>query len=174
MSVSRRHFLVAGQSLIAAAALPRFLSAAESFRPGSDKTVDLTSSTMASFLPLVNSSFAVGSGSLSSAWLTLLSVESMNANESTQAPTLLLPRMPKSQPARLDTFALHFYGTGGTLEQGTYELQHHTLGRFALFIVPSGVSTYVAIINHLLSPSAQPPVKAKPQRASSPAVSESL
>jgi hypothetical protein len=61
------------------------------------------------------------------------------------------PKAEKIPPPTTDTFALHFQGTGETLLQGTYDLEHNSFGKFSLFIVPSGISTYTAIISHIQS-----------------------
>ena len=179
MMFSRRGFIVAGQALLASAALPlRIFGAATSSSFGSSKVANLGSLTKASFLPLVNSSFAVGgSVSLPASWFTLLSVEDMNAKTSVQ-PTSMAVMLKKMKMAavQLDTFALHFHGTGETLQQGTYEFQHRSLGRFSMFVVPSGTTTYVAIVSHLLSAAPLPaplPIRSKP-RVGAAAVSESL
>jgi hypothetical protein len=178
MPVSRRKFLVTGQTLLAAAALPmKFFGAAAVLEFGSSNTANMATWTKGTFQPLVNSSFAVRSGSATAAWLTLLSVEDMNSK--TQVKTAAMAfglKGPKASPAVIDTFALHFYVIGETLPQGTYELEHRSLGRFSLFVVPSGTSTYTAIISHIESAA---PIRA-PKRlhskglAGAPTVSESL
>jgi len=153
MAVSRRNFIVAGQALLAATTLPmKFFGTAAGLEFGASNNANLASSTRNTFLPLVNSSFAVRSGLLTTAWLTLLSVEDMNPKSPIHAaPMAIGLKLPKVAPPQLtDTFALHFYATGEKLEQGTYELEHHSLGRFSLFLVPSGTSTCNAVISHLL------------------------
>jgi hypothetical protein len=152
MPVSRRTFLVAGQTLVAAAALPlKFFGAATS-QFGSLNAANLALWTKGTFEPLVSSSFAVHSGALVTTWFTLLSVEDMNLKTPGQTAPMAfgLRTLRTTQPA-INTFALHFHGTGETLRQGTYELEHHTLGKFSLFVVPSGTTTYTAIISHLES-----------------------
>lgn len=153
MYVSRRGFLVAGQTLLAAAALPTKFFGASSFGFGSSKAANLAFSTKETFLPLVNSSFAVRSGPLTTAWLTLLSVEDMNSKTFIQSKPITASGLKASRttPTSINTFALHFYGTGEELQQGTYELEHHSLGQFSLFLVPSGKSTYMAVISHIRS-----------------------
>jgi len=178
MMFSRRGFIVAGQALLASAALPlRIFGAAGSSSLGSSKVANLGSLTKANFLPLVNSSFAVGSSSLTTAWFTLLSVEDMNPKTPALTTSMaVMPKKTKTPAAKLDTFALHFHGTGEALPQGTYEFEHRSLGKFSLFIVPSGATTYAAIISHLLSAAPLPsplPIKAKP-KAGVPVRSESL
>jgi hypothetical protein len=178
MPVSRRKFLVAGQTLLAAAALPmKFFGAAAVPQLGSSITTNMATWTRGTFQPLVNSSFAVRSGSATPAWLTLLSVEDMNSKTPAKgAPMAFGLKGLQASPAVIDTFALHFYVTGQSLPQGTYELEHRTLGRFSLFVVPSGTSTYTAIISHIESAT---PIRA-PQRLHSkglpaaPVASESL
>jgi hypothetical protein len=141
MGVSRRDFLACGKSLLIAAALPlQSFAAAEATAFGSSKTLNLGAATMQSFQPWLNSTFTVQGGPDPNIFLTLLSAREMNSVSASQ---------PNSQA--VDTFALHFGGTGNALEQGTYELQHHALGSFQLFLVPLGSTKYVAVISHLLS-----------------------
>jgi hypothetical protein len=167
MPVSRRGFIFAGQTLLAAAAFPLKIFGASGPEFGSSNTPHLAFWNKATFQPLVSSSFGVRSGSLTTAWLTLLSVEDMNPKTSAQgASAVFKPNSLKSRPAVVDTFALHFQGTGEALPQGTYELEHHTLGNFSLFIVPAGVATYAAVISHILNAptvTGPRPVKSKPQ-----------
>jgi hypothetical protein len=158
MTVSRRQFLVAGQTLFAAALPVEFLGAASVF--GGSKNVNLASLTKANFEPLVNSSFAVSSAGVRTVWFTLLSVEDLNDKTAPAKPQGTTPKHPKTLTPKMDTFALHFRGTGEALEQGTYELEHGSLGKFSLFVVPSGASTYAAVVSHIVSGSVPPP----PQR----------
>ncbi|HYL76331.1 MAG TPA: hypothetical protein VEU96_19120 [Bryobacteraceae bacterium] len=136
---------------MAAAALPaKFLGAATLNFASSNS--NLGSWTKGTFQPLVSSSFAVHSGEQIAAWLTLLSVEQLSFNAPTKAAPMAFGIRPSKAPQTIvDTFALHFQGTGETLPQGTYDMEHHALGRFSLFIVPSGGATYSAIISHLES-----------------------
>lgn len=177
MTVSRRHFLVVGQSLLAAAALPmKFFGAASTLSLDSVKTADLEALTKANFEPLVNSSFAVKSSGVTNVWLTLLSVEDMNQKTAPARSLGTSPKPSKTLPAKVDTFGLHFHGIGESLAQGTYELEHKSLGKFSLFVVPSGGSTYLAVVSHLLSGTVAPPkrvITIKP-RVSAPATPENL
>jgi uncharacterized protein DUF6916 len=152
MSVSRRTFLVAGQTLLAAAALPLKFFGSATLEFGSAKTANLASWTKGTFEPLVSSSFAVHSGARTTAWFTLLSVEDMNSKTLAQTAPMAFGLKPSKAPQpAIDTFVLHFHGTGEALPQGTYELEHHALGKFSLFVVPSGTTTYTAIISHIES-----------------------
>jgi hypothetical protein len=169
MPVSRRAFLVAGQSLLAAAALPLKFLGAGAAELGSSNTANMNAWTAATFQPLISSSFAVRSGSVSSAYLTLLSVQSLNtkATAQTAQPAFSL-KLPVAAQPTVDTFTLQFHLTGEKLPQGTYDLQHPTLGKFSLFIVPSGGTTYSAVISHLLNGAtftAPRPVKSRPMTA---------
>jgi len=151
MPVSRRIFIASAQTLLAAAALPmKFFGAASSlsFTP----EANLLTATKATFQPLVNSTFTVGgSGPLTRNWLTLLSVEEMTSAPAPKTTPAAGTKTRATAPTVVDTFALHFYGTGEALAQGTYQLESHKLGTFSLFIVPSGTSTYTAIISHIQS-----------------------
>ena len=152
MVVSRRSFLVAGQTLLASAALPMKFFGAAALNFGSSKTANLASLNKESFLPFVNTSFRVHSGSPTRAWFTLLSVQDMNPGAPGRAKSVaVMPVRPKSPVPQVDTFTLHFYGTGEALSQGTYEFEHPSLGRFSMFVVPSGKTTYAAVISHLLN-----------------------
>ena len=171
MPVSRRSFLVAGQTLLAAAALPLKFFGAATLETASANTANLVSWTKGTFQPLVSSSFAVQSGARTTAWFTLLSVEDMNSKTPTKtAPLAFGLKTLSLPPPTVDTFALHFHGTGEALPQGTYELEHHSLGRFSLFIVPSGTTTYTAIISHIESAT---PIRA-PKRINSKAQAGAL
>jgi hypothetical protein len=161
MDASRRSFLVAGQTLLALAAMPvKFFGAAASSFAWS-KAAQLALLTRETFLPLLNSSFAVRSGLLTTTWLSLLSVEDMNQKPPAPAiPMAVQPSAAKTVPPKVDTFALRFHLIGEPLRQGTYELEHDSLGRFPLFIVPSGTATYVAVISHLQGSAGAPPPRA--------------
>lgn len=153
MAVSRREFLVGGQVLLAATAWPtKFLGAAIGTSLNPSKTANLQTMNMASFKPLVNSTFAVRTGAKTAAWFTLVSVEDLNVNETKHATSVAVaPKARKMLTPTSETFALHFQATGETLGQGTYELQHATLGQFSLFVVPAGTSAYTAVISHFTS-----------------------
>lgn len=145
MGVSRRTFLILGQTLIGAAAFPtKFWGAIHN---PSNKTGNLASLGIANFRPLVNSSFAVGPGASPIAWFRLLSVEPMNAGTKPASATGLR----RVHPVSTETFALHFQATGEKLAQGTYDFDHPVLGSFPMFVVPAGPDTFVAIISHMSS-----------------------
>jgi hypothetical protein len=175
MDASRRNFLVAGQTLLALAAMPINFFGAVASSIFSSQAAKLALLTRETFLPLVNSKFAVRSGMLTTAWLTLLSVEDMNQKAPAVAiPMAVPPKTARTAPPQIDTFALHFDLVGETLRQGTYELEHDALGRFPLFIVPSGTAKYVAVISRIKGSAgapaprparlkAQPSVRATPE-----------
>ncbi len=158
MVVSRRSFVALGQWLAVAAALPGKVFGANLFASlGNTGKAPLLAFTKDTFLPLVNSSFAVRSGGVTKTWLTLLSVEDLTRKTSVNGTH------SGTATPHVDSFALHFLGTGDILAQGTHELEHHSLGRFDLFVVPSkaggGRETYTAIFGHLLGsqPAVHPP-----------------
>jgi len=114
------------------------------------------------FLPFVNSSFGVRS---SNVWLRLLSVEDLTKKNSDSS--VLMPKSKTPAP-QVASFALHFQGTGEALKQGTYELEHHSLGKLSLFLVPSGKTTYMAVVSHFVNfvPTSYPrAIKSKAQAA---------
>src|SRR6185312_11777683 len=44
------------------------------------------------------------------------------------------------------------FGGSTPVAQGTYLLEHGSLGQFALFIVPAGTGIYTAVVNRLNAP----------------------
>jgi hypothetical protein len=150
LAVTRRQIFQLGPALLAAAAMPAKVFGGTP-RPGLSDAEAALLYSKDRFRTLVNSSFAVRSQAAARSWLVLLSVEDLTA-----APDALHAGQP-----RFDTFALHFYGAGEPLSQNTYELEHATLGRFSLFVVPSGASKYTATINRFTGAGLpyEPPVK---------------
>ena len=143
MEYSRRHLFRVGQAILAAAALPKVVFSAELGETGFRLT-------QKGLQPLVNESFHVQSEGGASRWFTLLSVEDMTPNPAAYRATMIMPRnlnIPASP--KTEAFALHFSSSGEDLSQGTYVFEHKTTGRLPLFVVPSGNSTYVAIVNQL-------------------------
>jgi hypothetical protein len=58
---------------------------------------------------------------------------------------------PRYRQPRLECFTLLFRGPRQALPSHTYLIEHQTLGRFPLFLVPTAVAgEYVAVINRLL------------------------
>ncbi len=144
MEYSRRHLFRVGQAMLAAAALPKAVFSAEL----GDAGFRLTQKGLQ---PLVNESFQVQSDAGVSRWFTLLSVEDMTPNPAAYRAPMIMPRNLKIPASpKTETFALHFSSSGEDLSQGTYVFEHKTTGRLPLFIVPSGNSTYVAVINQLI------------------------
>lgn len=167
MPVTRRQFIVLGQSLVAASLLPTRLLAASGTTNNSGESLSFNNISGENFLPFVNSSFAIRS---SNVWLRLLSVEDLSQKNSNGSA--LMPKNLKNPPPQVASFALHFQGTGEALTQGTYELEHHSLGKLSLFLVPSGKTTYMAIISHFVNfvPTSYP--RAIKSKAQAPAEAE--
>jgi hypothetical protein len=148
MPISRRSLFRLSHGLAAAAILPRrFLGSSAEARFGETEANRLFRLSRETFLPLVNSQFAVREGSETLAWLTLLSVEEIKL----AAPSFIVPMAvappPSAPPPKLDTFAVRFWGTAESLPSATYIFEGGALEPFALFIVPSGNSSYTGIFN---------------------------
>ena len=149
MGVTRRQVFRLGQTLLAATVIPPKIFGANQ--------AAATLYSKDRFRTLVNSSFAVQSEPAGRSWLVLLSVEDLVPASSSL----------RSSGPSLDTFVLHFYGSGEPLEQNTYELDHASLGRLSLFIVPGADSKYTATINRFLgaAPYAPPVRQTRPAAA---------
>jgi hypothetical protein len=92
--------------------------------------------------------------------MTLISVVDMSPQRPNYGPPLIVPPSVKfPAPPALDTFALGFSSSETSLPQGTYVVENASLGRLSLFIVPSGNSTYTAIISRFAD--AQPRLSAR-------------
>src|SRR5689334_18889226 len=137
MPISRRSLFRLGPALAAAAVLPQQVFGTSAAGLGEKEANRLSRLSRETFLPLVNSRFAVRSGSNTLAWLTLLSVEDMNLSAPSFIVPMSVPPRPSAPPPRLDTFALRFWGTGESLPSATYILEGAGLEPFALFIVAS-------------------------------------
>ena len=147
MSGSRRKFLKAGMlaALFAAVPLKSVLSQSwkdrdgnpnEGNSPGVQNNDPLASYSKAAFVSYLNSIFQLHTG-FSVVAVTLLKVDDMMAAKGGEC------------------FSLLFRGGGGSaLPQNTYTVDHPSLGRFQLFLVPTGpddngAQGYLATINRL-------------------------
>jgi hypothetical protein len=165
MSLTRRRFIEAASlTLLAGAARPAvFAQTASSSKGGTFEEKNLAVLEDASeetFKPFVGERFTVTQGKQQFEPLTLKSVT--KAEQSSSATKAMLSSKPAaagsaaSGSAKETTtgFALRFRGSGKPLSQGTYVLENHGLGSFALFIVPGGPkmnpNTYTATFNRLV------------------------
>ena len=128
MKFSRRDALRAGQLCAAAAVLPRTGFAAPPVGPA-DPLLGMNAAT---FVPHLRSTFTANRLTMTPTWLTLTDVRGFASPES-------------------EGFVLEFYAVGQPLSQNTYALEHSALGKFDLFLVPSGTNGYTAVINRLKS-----------------------
>ena len=146
MSISRRKFLRAGTLVALAAAVPiSIFSQSRKERDGNpgDQGVPndpLAFYSSAAFASYLNSIFQVSTG-YSTVEVALTRV----AN---------LPTGGAAAPAGGECFSLLFVGGSKGLEQGTYRMDHASLGSFLLFLVPTGADdngaqTYLATINRI-------------------------
>lgn len=150
MSISRRKFLRAGTLVALATALPLNSVVGQQFSDGGNR-VDfnpaelaqdpLANYTKSTFVQYLNSVFRLSGGIYQPVDVTLTEVTDMMPANTTQA-------------AGRECFSLLFRGEAIALPQGTYTVEHASLGRFALFLVPvgadaRGVQGYLATINRL-------------------------
>ena len=154
MSITRRKFLRAGTLVALSAAVPLksvLLVSGQTRKgggkgnPGDHLTSQNPSDLLASysksaFSSYINSIFRLYTG-YSSVDVMLVQVADME------------PEV-KGTPAGGECFSLVFVGGSAALSQGTYRVEHASLGSFQLFLVPGGsdkygAQSYVAIINRL-------------------------
>jgi len=154
MSISRRKFLRSGTLVALAAAVPLNSAIAVlgqkvgvdggnriDLSPQEVAADPLANYTKATFQQYLNSIFRLSGGIYKPVDVTLLSVSDM------------LPANAPVEPGK-ECFTLLFRGESIALPQGTYTVDHASLGRFALFVVPvgaddNGVQGYLATINRL-------------------------
>ena len=134
MGVTRRRFLEIGTLVAASVAVPLQAASQSEFTAVSHMTED-------TFKPWVGSVFDVYSGAPRPALVVLEEVKNLATSKGATSPD------PRKQ-----CFSLGFRSLpGDALPQGTYIFENSALGRFALFIVPSGPGVapthYTAIIN---------------------------
>lgn len=150
MSVTRRGFLEFGKILAAACAFPLEVFGQNAPREfGGGQTLDLQTVTKDTFAQWVDSTFTVRSGTSSPTFLTLVAVNDLTPPVYTKG--IPFNRKLAASQTPLVTFTLKFLGTGDTLDQGTYDLEHSTLGKFSLFVVPGEPSMYTAVVCHFQS-----------------------
>jgi hypothetical protein len=147
MSVSRRKFLRAGSLVALSAALPLSVFA-QGFKgrdgnPGDQQAAQPD--------PLANYNKAVFSSYLNSIF-QLYTGYSVVEVALVEVKDLLPPGTPATDGR--ESFSLVFRGGSTALRQNTYRIDHPSLGRFQLFLVPGGpdsvgAQSYVAIINRL-------------------------
>jgi hypothetical protein len=157
---NRRRFLILSSGLVAAAALP-----AKSFGSGPSQGVFSQQSlgafnqgtmTQSVFEGVQGSVFTAFLSDGSVAYLRLAKIEGLGANASTTSNSssgkllpVIVPRgvTSRTQSTQVSGFSLRFSVSGPLTEQGTYLLDHGTLGRMALFLVPGEGSCTAVVIS---------------------------
>lgn len=159
MFISRRKFLRAGTCVALAAAVPISVFG-QSRKERDGNPVDqgaqndpLSFYSSAAFKSYLNSIFQVSTG------YSIVEVALTRVKDQ--------PTGGAAAPAGGECFSLLFVGGSKGFEQGTYKMDHPSLGSFQLFLVPSGpdeygAQTYLATINRIgYSPAlATPPAPA--------------
>ena len=179
MSLSRRRFLeTASLSVLAGAAMPRMFaqesreSVAERFSP--ERLAPFTGISVEKFKPLIGQTFRITASTGATYSWTLTAVKAAAAEdpasaklpaqepiqepirEPIQAPiqewSTQVNRTLPSQPST-NTFTVSFRGSGESLPQDTYTVEHAALGTFPLFLVPGAPAadppTYSAVFSLL-------------------------
>lgn len=175
MAVSRRIFLHHGVlAAVACAASPVFALGSQRSVGGSEDTGALSKQpsiggsnnwqdhaaalqgmSREQFAGVVGTNFKVTlPGDAQPVWITLQAVEDLPEIVPVNSASFAVPIKQSSiAPAVPSTsgFLLKFGGST-PVAQGTYLLEHDSLGLFALFIVPAGSGVYTAVINRLNAP----------------------
>ena len=137
MTISRRRFLLGAGLGVLWGAVPVARAALVGAAPaGSARAAfDLATATADTFRPHIGSRFRLHRSGQPALDLELTQVESA-----------------ATDGGRTDSFKLRFAGESAAgVAQSTYSLDHAVLGRFAIFVVPSGEAGVEAVVNHLLA-----------------------
>jgi uncharacterized protein DUF6916 len=167
MAVSRREFLQRSGLLAAGAVLPVSAFAGTkpektpggaSGAPGTGTGLGTVSGdapwSLASFQQALGTEFAVQqTPGGSPVWLLLTAVTDTSTSPATSKVILAVPTpQAYSVPPPMNSFLLSFSASlAQPLTQGTYPVNHGTLGMFSLFIVPGaqGGQMYYAVVNRM-------------------------
>ena len=174
MAVSRRIFLHHGiLAAVACAASPVFALGSQRSVGGSEDTgalsrqpsiggsnnwqdhaAALQGMSREQFAGVVGTNFKVTlPGNAQPVWITLQAVEDLPAIVPVNPASFAVPMKQSSVAPSTSGFLLKFGGST-PVAQGTYLLEHDSLGQFALFVVPAGngEQVYTAVVNRLDSP----------------------
>jgi len=149
---NRRRFLVASAALVTGVTLPKSLFASriggDVFTSASLGAYSQGLLTQANFERVIGSQFTLFIEHNKVAYLRLRTVESLGpqtgeASSSQTSPAVRRAKSPivpvpgSTVPSKqVGGFHLAFSTEGAAFDQGTYLVDHGTLGRFALFLVP--------------------------------------
>jgi len=174
LAVSRRIFLHHGiLAAVACAASPVFALGSQRSVGGSEDTgalsrqpsiggsnnwqdhaAALQGMSREQFAGVVGTNFKVTlPGNAQPVWITLQAVEDLPAIVPVNPASFAVPMKQSSVAPSTSGFLLKFGGST-PVAQGTYLLEHDSLGQFALFVVPAGngEQVYTAVVNRLDSP----------------------
>jgi hypothetical protein len=163
---SRRKFLATSTVALAAVSLPKSLLAerigGEVFTSGSLGAYTQRMLTQTTFEGLIGTQF---NAFLDNSAVAYMRLESVTAGFSAGAPVLkrgmpTVLQIPATTAAQVESFQVTFSTGGANFPQGSYLLDHGTLGRFACFLVPSspkGGVTCSATFCYLTSAAVQLP-----------------
>ncbi|MES2391201.1 MAG: twin-arginine translocation signal domain-containing protein [Acidobacteriota bacterium] len=161
---SRRQFLVASSAAMAAAALPKSLFAqrigGDVFSNASLGAYTQGLLTQEHFEQAVGSTFTIFLEGELAGHLTLMAVAPAAGTSTLSGTSKVSPKAqlkrpgPTPVPAQVTTtgFHLKFNVNGPKFGQDTYLVDHGTLGRFAMFVVPGEPQQATATFNYLGDP----------------------
>ena len=146
MATSRRKFIKVGTISALVAGIPLKAAAREFFEPAAHalSTNDGGILNMRAFAQHLNSEFRIHHGNAKTTQLKLVEVKDLRSQSATN------PRGIESK----ECFSAVFLGARRSgLRQNTYTIEHGSLGKFSLLLVPIGMSQnqqyYEAIFNRL-------------------------
>lgn len=118
-----------------------------------DHTAALQGMSRNQFAGAVGTDFKIvfPEGTVAPVWLTLMAVADLPALAPANPQSFAVPMRQSSAVPATNGYLLTF-GSTADLAQGSYLFEHETLGKFALFTVPSGQQVYTAVINQLSTP----------------------
>jgi len=174
LAVSRRIFLHQGVlAAVACAASPVFALGSQRMADGSEDTGALSRQLLTGrsnnwqdhaaamqgmsrgqFAGVVGTNFKIIlPDNAQAVWITLLAVEDLPGITPVNPASFAVPFKQSSVAPSTSGFFLKFGGST-PVAQGTYLIEHDSLGQFALFIVPAGngEQVYTAVINRLNAP----------------------
>lgn len=156
MLITRRKLLESSGMLAALATIPAALQFEANAATAPARSNGAAGKTVASSFnkemlsSLQGSNFQVTAKGVTPQWLTLVSVDDLDAPQpaNTAAFAVQAPARNRVAP-RTASFSARFYGGLTQLQQGTYTFENEKTGKFSLFIVPARSRFYLAIFNLL-------------------------
>jgi hypothetical protein len=118
-----------------------------------DHASALAGITRQQFADAVGTDFKIvfSDGITAPVWLTLAAVKDLPSTPAINPASFAVAMRQSSVTPVTDGYSLTFLSTA-ELTQGAYLFEHATLGKFAMFVVPDGQTSYSAVVNRLSGP----------------------